>query len=228
MRLRSWEHPYSSSTRWKKSHTSVEIPRYSQLAPFQYRATGRLSSKDAGSTRMARKQNRFVLISFLAYLAGIGILGYYLNFGDMKTHMAYDMVSTELTRKLEEHPGNVSLALNLAMVYQRMGKEAATMDLYEQIIRWNPQEAVALNNLAWMLLTATNQGLQNPSRALDLARRAVALQPAPQFLDTLAEAFYRNGLVNEAIRTIQEAIHGAKENRAYYESQLQKYRSHRR
>jgi hypothetical protein len=34
--------------------------------------------------------------------------------------------------------------------------------------------------------------------------------------------------VNEAIRIIQEAIHGAKENRAYYESQLQKYRLQRR
>jgi len=177
---------------------------------------------------LARKQNRFVLISFLVYLAGIGILGYYLNFGDMKTHMAYDMVSTELSRKLEANPGNVSLAMNLAMVYQRMGKEAETMALYEQIIRWNPQEAVALNNLAWMMLTASNPLLRNPSRALELGRRAVALQPAPQFLDTLAEACYQNGLTDEAIRIIQEAIHGAKENKAYYESQLQKYRSQRR
>ncbi len=175
----------------------------------------------------ARKQNRFVLISFLVYLAGIIMLGYYLNFGAIKTHMAYDMVSTELTRKLEEHPGNVRLAMNLAMVYQRMGKEAATMGLYEQIIRWNPQEAVALNNLAWMMLTASNRDLQNRSRALELARRAVALQPVPQFLDTLAEACYQNSLTEEAIEIIRKAIRGATENRAYYESQLQKYRTHR-
>jgi Zn-dependent protease with chaperone function len=178
--------------------------------------------------RLAGKQNRFVLISFLVYLAGIGILGYYLNFGDIKRHMTYDLVSKELTRKLEEHPRNVSLAMNLAMVYQRMEKEAETMDLYEQIIQWDPHQAVALNNLAWMMLTAKNSLLRSKSRALSLARQAVALKPTPQFLDTLAEACYQNGLTDEAIRVIQEAIKGADENRDYYESQLRKYRFQRR
>lgn len=173
---------------------------------------------------LARGQNRFVLISFLIYLGGIGILGYYLNFGDMKTHMAYDLVSKELSRKLEAHPGNVSLAMNLAMVYQRMGKEAETMALYEQMIQWHPEAAVALNNLAWMMLTAKNPLLRNYARALPLARKAVALEPSSQFLDTLAEACYRNGLRDEAIRIIQEAIGKARENRDYFESQLRKYR----
>ena len=118
----------------------------------------------------------------------------------------------------------MSLAMNLAMVYQRMGKEAATMDLYEQIIRWNPDEAVALNNLAWMMLTASDPDLRNNARALALARKAVALQPAPQFLDTLAEAFFQNGLIDEAVQTSQEALNSAHENRAYYESQLRRFR----
>ena len=174
--------------------------------------------------RLVRKQNRFVLISFLVYLAGIGCLGYYLNFGDLKTHLAYDLVSKELSRKLEEHPRNISLAMNLAMVYQRMGKEAATIALYEQIIGWNPGQAVALNNLAWMMLTASDPDFMNNTRALALARKAVALQPVPQFLDTLAEACYQNGLKDEAIKIIQEAILKADENRDYYESQLRKYR----
>ncbi|MCD6294437.1 MAG: M48 family metalloprotease, partial [Deltaproteobacteria bacterium] len=181
-------------------------------------------SKTLEVPRFAGKQNRFVLISFLVYLAGIGCLGYYLNFGDMKTHMAYDLVGRELSRKLEEHPRNINLAMNLAMVYQRMGKEAETMALYEQIIGWNPHQAVALNNLAWMMLTASNPDLQNRFRALALARKAVALQPVPQFLDTLAEACYQNGLKDEAIQIIQKAILKADENRDYYESRLRKYR----
>ncbi len=178
--------------------------------------------------RLARKQNRFVLISFLVYLACIGTLGYYLNFGDIKSHMAYDLVSKELSRKLDEHPGDIRLAMNLAMVYQRMGKEAETMALYDQITQWSPHQAVALNNLAWMLLTAENPLLRNNARALSLARKAVALQPVPQFLDTLAEACYQNGLTDEAIHVIQEAIKEAKENRDYYEAQLEKYRFQRR
>ena len=178
--------------------------------------------------RLARKQNRFVLIAFLVYLAGIGTFGYYLNFGDIKSHMAYDLVSKELSRKLDERPGDISLAMNLAMVYQRMGKEAETMALYDQITQWDPTRAVALNNLAWMLLTAENPLLRNNARALSLARRAVSLQPVPQFQDTLAEACYQNGLTDEAIQVIQEAIKGARENRAYYEGQLKKYRFERR
>ncbi len=178
--------------------------------------------------RLAGKQNRFVLLSFLVYLVGIGISGYYLNFGDIKSHMAYDLMRKELTRKLEAHPQNVNLAMNLAMVYQRMGKEAETMALYDQIIQWNPSQTVALNNLAWMLLTAKNELLRNNVRALTLARKAVALQPVPQFLDTLAEACYQNGLTDEAIDVIQDAIKRADENRDYYESQLRKYRTQRR
>jgi Zn-dependent protease with chaperone function len=174
--------------------------------------------------RLARKQNRFVLMAFLIYLFGIGILGYYLNFGDIKSHMAYDLMSKELSRKLDEHPRNVSLAMNLAMVYQRTGKEAETMALYDQIIQWNPSQVVALNNLAWMMLKATNPLLRNKTRALALARQAVALQPEPQFLDTLAEACYQNGLTEQAIQVIQGAIKGAKENKGYYENQLQKFR----
>ena len=153
----------------------------------------------------------------------MGMLGYYLNFGDIKTHMAYDLVGKELRQKLAEHPGNVNLAMNLAMVYQRMEKEAATMDLYEQIIQWNPKQAVALNNLAWMMLTASNGDLRNKSRALELARKAVAIDPEPQYLDTLAEACFQNGLTEEAIKTIKEAIARTRENREYYESQLRSF-----
>lgn len=177
---------------------------------------------------LARKQNRFVLFSFLVYLVGVGISGYYLNFSDIKSHMAYDLMSKDLTRKLEAQPQNINLAMNLAMVYQRMGKEAETMALYDQILQLNPGQALVLNNLAWMMLTATNPLLRNNARALSLARKAVALQPVPQFLDTLAEACYQNGLTGEAIKVIQEAIKGADENRDYYESQLRKYRHQRR
>ena len=171
-----------------------------------------------------KRQNRLVLISFLIYLAGVGMLGYYLNFGDIKTHMAYDLVSKELRQKLAEHPRNVSLAMNLAMVYQQMGKESATMELYERIIQLNPQQAVALNNLAWMMLTASNRDLRNKAKALVLARKAVAIDPEPQYLDTLAEACFQNGLTEEAIKIIEEAIDRTRENREYYESQLRKFR----
>jgi hypothetical protein len=55
------------------------------------------------------------------------------------------------------------------------------------------------------------------------AKNAVALERSSTFLDTLAEAYFANGLVQEAIETIKEAIDLATENRGYYKKQLKKF-----
>ena len=80
-----------------------------------------------------------------------------------------------------------------------------------------------MNNLAWIFLTAPNEQLRNKDKALELAKRAVTLEKAPAFLDTLAEAYYVNGLIQEAVKTIEEAITLATNGREYYERQLKKF-----
>jgi len=109
------------------------------------------------------------------------------------------------------------------MVYQWMGKDRETIDTYERIISLDPKRAVALNNLAWVLVTTPDERLRDLDRAVDLARRAVALDRSPGFLDTLAEACFAKGLVQKAIKTIEEAIATATENRSYYEKQLRRF-----
>jgi tetratricopeptide (TPR) repeat protein len=111
------------------------------------------------------------------------------------------------------------------MVYQRLGKLKEAMETYEKILQLDDSQAVALNNLAWLLVTAPDQNLRNTKRALDLAKRAVALKRSPVFLDTLAEAYYANGLTREAVETIREAISRAEEGVDYYERQLKKFTS---
>ncbi|GAH86206.1 unnamed protein product, partial [marine sediment metagenome] len=83
--------------------------------------------------------------------------------------------------------------------------------------------AVALNNLAWIMVTAPDKDLRDRQRALVLAKEAVKLERSPIFLDTLAEAYYENDLIPEAIDTIKEAISAATEDRNYYEEQLRKF-----
>jgi hypothetical protein len=56
-----------------------------------------------------------------------------------------------------------------------------------------------------------------------LAKRAVALERSPIYLDTLAEAYHVSGYTNEAIKAIDEAIAVARENREYYEKQRRKF-----
>ena len=100
-------------------------------------------------------------------------------------------------------------------------KEA--IEMYEKIVQEDPDQAVALNNLAWLLVTAPDPALREYERGLVLAKRAVALDRSPVFLDTLAEAYYANGMVSEAVETIQQALSLATENTSYYEEQLKKF-----
>ncbi|MBW2568478.1 MAG: peptidase, partial [Deltaproteobacteria bacterium] len=64
---------------------------------------------------------------------------------------------------------------------------------------------------------------RNQKRALELAIIAVSLKQAPHILDTLAESYYVNDLINEATSTEMRAIETAKKNRSYYEGQLEKF-----
>jgi Zn-dependent protease with chaperone function len=172
---------------------------------------------------LAKQHNRFVLISFLIYLVCVSVLGYLLNFWPVKRHMSYSIIEKAIHQQLLKEPRNVDLYMSLAMMYQQMGKERETADIYERVIALDPYRAVALNNLAWLLATTSEEGLRDPDRAIDLARRAVTLERSPGFLDTLAEAYFAKGRVEEAIRTIEEALAGATENRGYYEKQLKRF-----
>ena len=172
---------------------------------------------------LIKKHNRFVLKSFLVYLVCICSLGYVLNFGPVKQHVGYMIIEKALNRQILKDPENPDLYLHLAMVYQRMGKDRETIDAYERIIGLDSRRAVALNNLAWLLVTTPDEKLRDPDRSVGYARRAVALDRSPGFLDTLAEACFANGLIQEAIKSIEEAIATATEKRSYYEKQLKRF-----
>jgi tetratricopeptide (TPR) repeat protein len=104
-----------------------------------------------------------------------------------------------------------------------MGKLEEAIETYEKIILLDQSQAVALNNLAWILVTVSEESAKDTERALVLAKKAADLDRAPFILDTLAEAYYANGLKQEAIESIKEAISLATSNRGYYEEQLKKF-----
>ena len=97
--------------------------------------------------------------------------------------------------------------------------------MYERILALDPDRPVSLNNLAWLLATSDDPRLRDTKRALVLAKKAVALEHSPVYLDTLAEAYYVNGYREEAVQTMKEAFSKTKENKDYYEKQLRKFLS---
>ena len=180
------------------------------------------SLRDRG---LVKRHNRFVLVSLLVYLGSMCGLGYLLNFGPIKQRLTYSLVGKVLNQQLLKEPDNMALYQNLAMVYQEMGKNKEAIQAYERILDLDPDQAVSLNNLAWLLVTVPEESLRDERRALQLARKAVALKRSPVFLDTMAEAYYVNGAIQEAVEAIEEAITLTKENKGYYERQLRKFLS---
>jgi Zn-dependent protease with chaperone function len=172
---------------------------------------------------LVKRHNRFVTISFLIYLVCLVGLGYMLNYSHMKQHMTYSLVGKALNQQLLRDPDNIAIYRDLAMVSQYMGKYHEAIEAYEKVITLDPNHATSLNNLAWLLATAPREELRDKDRALDLARKAVMLERSSVFLDTLAEAYYVNGLIHDAVEIIEEAIAVAADNREYYEEQLMKF-----
>lgn len=173
--------------------------------------------------KLFKKHNRFVFISFAVYMIGVLSSGYMLYMTPYKERVISGLIADSLKREIQSRPGNITLYMNLAMLYHKTGDEKESARIYEEILRLDPSNHVALNNLAWILATARDRTLRDYPRALELARKAVSLKRSPVYLDTLAEAYFVNGNSEMAIKTIKEAISISKENREYYENQLRRF-----
>ena len=165
---------------------------------------------------LAKRHHRFVATSFLVYLVLIASFGYLLNFSTVEQELGYRIKTTAVKEQLAKDPNNVEFLLALAGTYHETGKLEQAIETYEKIILLDQSQAVVLNNLAWILVTVTDETLQDRERALILAKKAADLKREPFVLDTLAEAYHANGLKREAIKTITEAISLATSNRGYY------------
>ena len=78
---------------------------------------------------------------------------------------------------------------------------------YLAVIETDPDNVVALNNLAW------NLRLEEPRQALQYIRRAAQAAPErPEVLDTLAVIEHLNGESRAAYRNIERALKGAPQN----------------
>jgi len=168
---------------------------------------------------MMKRHNRFLASTLFLYLVGVILAGYLVYFSPVRENLA----SYVIHQRIAQEPDNIDLYIVLAMAYQQRGKNEEAMRTYEKIVQMDPHNALALNNLAWFLVTAPDADKKDKERGLDLAKRAVAEERSPVYLDTLAEACYVNGYIQEAIRTMEEAISLAKENQDYYKKQLQKF-----
>lgn len=80
----------------------------------------------------------------------------------------------------------------------------------------------AMNNLASLMATAKDPHVHNPPQAIALATKAVAASPNPDYLDTLAAAYFADGQTDKAVETEQKALARSPDNDSYQKA-LEKY-----
>lgn len=114
--------------------------------------------------------------------------------GDQKTALA------TLAEWSETHPGDAQIYYLRASLYQSIGDEAKAQIQLLKSIELNPNNAPALNNLAWMLRK------DNPDQAHRYAEQAVALSPQPQMLDTMGMILMEKSRFLDAVRLFEQAV----------------------
>lgn len=131
-----------------------------------------------------------------------------------------------IRQKIQEQPNNGLWFQLLGDLQYSLTQEEDARYSYEQAIRLSPDNAEALNNLAWLLLTAQEPSLRDPAKALLLAQNA-ATKKNPHMLDTLATAYWANNNLEMALATEEEALARAVTHKDYYRGQMEKFRTTR-
>ncbi|MFB0935817.1 MAG: PEP-CTERM system TPR-repeat protein PrsT [Propionivibrio sp.] len=107
----------------------------------------------------------------------------------------------ELNTWLASSPNNIAALSLAARRASAKGDYATAAGCLERIVRLEPQNPIALNDLAWSYAQ-----IRNPE-ALAVAKKALELAPEnPEVLDTLAEAQAVAGLKDEAVGSLRRAL----------------------
>ncbi len=110
----------------------------------------------------------------------------------------------QLESWIGQNPKDVTARAKLSEVYGSNNQVDDVILQCQEILKLDPDNIVALNNLAWYLLAS------DPKQALVHAEKAVALAPdASAVLDTLALAQLENNNLIDARRNIDRALAGA-------------------
>jgi len=119
----------------------------------------------------------------------------------------------------------VHAQVGIAVIHHRRGKFEDARAAYQNALKLDADAHYALNGLARLYLedasSSGTQSLPTGQRAakiqetIALAEKAVRLAPIPQYLQTLALAYFQAGAHQKALKAIQTAIEMEPENDAF-------------
>ncbi|MFI5215768.1 MAG: tetratricopeptide repeat protein [Candidatus Limnocylindria bacterium] len=110
-------------------------------------------------------------------------------------------------------PANANGHAAFAYLLTTLRRPAKALEHYREALRLDPDAISTLNNLAYLLATDPSAELRDGAEAVRLAERANALaaQPEPVTMGTLAAAYAEAGRFEDAVRTADAAEELARE-----------------
>jgi tetratricopeptide (TPR) repeat protein len=123
-----------------------------------------------------------------------------------------DAALNSFERASKANPRDANALVNRAELLALMGQKDKARDVYNQALGVDPDNVLALNNLAYISADAG----QNLDEAMSLAERAKKRMPkSASVSDTLGYVYYRKNLTEQAIQELQSAVDSDPKNAAF-------------
>jgi putative PEP-CTERM system TPR-repeat lipoprotein len=153
-----------------------------------------------GDVHAARAQYGEAAKDYAAALARAPDRGLVVRLYDVRRAAGAAGARDPLTDWLAAHPDDVPVRLVLGQAQQDAGNLDAAIAEYERVLGAWPDNAVALNNLAWLYAG------RHDERALAMAERAHAAAPdAGEVTDTLGWLLVQRGDIRRALSLLRDA-----------------------
>ena len=126
----------------------------------------------------------------------------WLHLGIMQRQLGqFDSALASFEQAGNADPKNIAAFLNQALICDFLGKKKEAADSYNKVLALDPDNALALNNLAFMTADAGT----DLDQAMTWAERAKKGAPDnPDVSDTLGFVYYRKNLNGEALRIFRQ------------------------
>ncbi|HMK23916.1 MAG TPA: tetratricopeptide repeat protein, partial [Terriglobales bacterium] len=114
-----------------------------------------------------------------------------------------DQAIATFQQSLKDNPNEISFYILLGELYEGQKNWQSAKGMYEKALQLQPENPIASNNLAYVMLQTGG----NIDVAISLAQTARRLMPdSPNAADTLGWAYYQKGLYPTAIDLFKEAL----------------------
>jgi Zn-dependent protease with chaperone function len=207
----------------KYSGQSPDKPNWHHFSISQRIEFLRDCHKDPSKINKHNKKVQKIIIGFILALLIVGFAGYSVNHGKGSNYLNKYIALKVLYQDFRTGIENVKL-------YGTIGDYAFNLKEFENaeiawknVLKAEPYNLHALNNLAWLYATCEDLSMRNKNRAYEFALKALKIERAPFILDTYAEACLINRYCIKALDASMEALEKAgTAKKKYYRNQYKR------